>query len=143
MFEIIEHTADIAFVVRARDKKDIVKYAADALHQIYFGEMPKREEFSVTERVEIDGVNFEDALIAFLNEIVFLFDARKLVFCGAEDIAIEETDERTLIKAQILLTNFSEKSHNPLIHIKAVTHGGARLERDESGNYQIQIIVDI
>ncbi|MCS7214061.1 MAG: archease [Candidatus Calescibacterium sp.] len=144
MFEIIDHTADVAFVVKAQDERSLIKDALDALHYIYFEKLPDRSDNSEKRTVKVEGINLEDAIISFLNEIVYIFDSQKLVFSGVQDIDVfYREDGEVVIESQLLFSKFSPEKHNPVIYVKAVTYGGANIKRDENNNLQMTLIVDI
>lgn len=138
MFEIVDHTADVAFTVKAKTKEELVKDAANALYYIYFGKLPE-PNFSQRRKVKVEGLNFEDALVSFLNEIIYLFDAHKLVFSGIENIKISQNT----IDADLLFEKFSPDCHSPLIYVKAATYGGGKLQISQSGEMSITVILDI
>lgn len=138
MFEIVDHTADVAFVVRAKNKEDLLKDAADALYYIYFGKLPDKN-YSEKRILKIDGLNFEDALISFLNELIFYFEARKLVFSGINNVKFSQNT----IEAEVFFSQFSPEQHLPLVHVKAATYGGGKLRVLENGDLDITVILDI
>lgn len=138
MFEVIDHTADVAFVVRAKSKEDLVRDATSALHYICFGKLPDRN-YSEKRILKIEGLNFEDALITLLNEIIFLFDAYKLVFSGINSVKVYQNT----IETEMFFSQFSPEQHIPLVHIKAATYGGGKIRILENGDLYITVILDI
>jgi SHS2 domain-containing protein len=170
MFEIMDHTGEAGFTVKAKTKEEIIRDSIDALYYIYFGEdkfeeKKKREESEGIEEIEgniekigaeknkgvgkkiklkikSDGIDFVDALITLLNEIIFLFDTKKIAPFKLEKVKISEDKEKAEIEAEMLFESLKESNLNPKIYIKAVTYGGAELKK-EGEYFLLPIIVDI
>jgi SHS2 domain-containing protein len=177
MFEIMDHTGETGFTVKAKTKEEIIRDSIDALYYIYFGEdkfeeKKKREksegiegeiESNITEgniiekigdeknkgvgkkirlKIKSDGIDFIDALITLLNEIIFLFDTKKIAPFKLEKVKISEDKEKAEIEAEMLFESLKENNLNPKIYIKAVTYGGAELKK-EGEYFLLPIIVDI
>ncbi len=153
MFEEIEHTGEVAFRVEGKNLEDIVKHSIYALRSLYRGKSDDDKKYEKEKRrdrtpektvIEIrsDGIDFPDALISLLNEIIYLFDARKLVVNDVKDVEVIGEDGRE-IKAKVEFEEFSPHIHNPEIYVKAVARGGVELRKNEKGMYEITFIVDI
>jgi SHS2 domain-containing protein len=176
MFEIMDHTGEAGFTVKAKTKEEIIRDSIDALYYIYFGEdkfeeKKKREESEKIGKIESniiegniiekigdeknkgvgkkirlkiksDGVDFIDALITLLNEIIFLFDTKKIAPFKLEKVKLSEDKEKAEIKVEMLFESLKENNLTPKIYIKAVTYGGAELKK-EGEYFLLPIIVDI
>jgi SHS2 domain-containing protein len=171
MFKIMDHTGEAGFTVKAKTKEEIIRDSIDALYYIYFGEdkfeeKKKREESEEIEKIKSniiekigaeknkgvgkkiklkiksDGIDFIDALITLLNEIIFLFDTKKIAPFKLEKVKISEDKEKAEIEAEMLFESLKENNLNPKIYIKAVTYGGAELKK-EGEYFLLPIIVDI
>lgn len=176
MFEIMDHTGEAGFTVKAKTKEEIIRDSIDALYYIYFGEdkfeeKKKREESEeigeienniiegniiekigdeknkdvgkkIRLKIKSDGIDFIDALITLLNEIIFLFDTKKIAPFKLEKVKISEDKEKAEIEAEMLFESLKEKNLTPKIYIKAVTYGGAELKK-EGEYFLLPIIVDI
>lgn len=93
-------------------------------------------------KIKSDGIDFIDALITLLNEIIFLFDTKKIAPFKLEKVKISEDKEKAEIEAEMLFESLKENNLNPKIYIKAVTYGGAELKK-EGEYFLLPIIVDI
>jgi SHS2 domain-containing protein len=171
MFEIMDHTGEAGFTVKAKTKEEIIRDSIDALYYIYFGEdkfeeKKKMEESEKIEKIKSniiekigaeknkgvgkkiklkiksDGVDFIDALITLLNEIIFLFDTKKIAPFKLEKVKINENKEKAEIEVEMLFESLKENNLIPKIYIKAVTYGGAELKK-EGEYFLLPIIVDI
>jgi SHS2 domain-containing protein len=161
MFELMDHTGETGFIVKAKTKEEIIRDSIDALYQLYFGEDKLQEKKELEKmyeetknksnskilpkirmKIKSDGIDFTDALITLLNEIVFLFDTKKITPFRLESVKIIEKEEETEIEAEILFEKLKDRKLFPKIYIKAVTYGGAELKK-EGDNFIIPIIIDI
>jgi len=155
MFEIMDHTGEAGFTVKAKTKEEIIRDSIDALYYIYFGEdkfeeKKKREKDKKNKasskkirlKIKSDGVDFIDALITLLNEIIFLLDTKKIAPFKLEKVKISEDKEKAEIEAEMLFESLKENNLTPKIYIKAVTYGGAELKK-EGEYFLLPIIVDI
>jgi SHS2 domain-containing protein len=155
MFEIMDHTGEAGFTVKAKTKEEIIRDSIDALYYIYFGEdkfeeKKKREKDEKNKgsskriklKIKSDGVDFIDALITLLNEIIFLFDTKKIAPFKLEKVKINENKEKAEIEVEMLFESLKENNLIPKIYIKAVTYGGAELKK-EGEYFLLPIIVDI
>jgi Protein of unknown function DUF101. len=153
MFEIMDHTGETGFTVKAKTKEEIIRDSIDALYYIYFGEdkfeekkkMEESEKIGEIEnniiegniiekkigaeknkgigkkirlKIKSDGIDFIDALITLLNEIIFLFDTKKIAPFKLEKVKISEDKEKAEIEAEILFESLKENNLNPKIYIK-------------------------
>jgi Uncharacterized conserved protein len=161
MFELMDHTGEAGFIVRAKTKEEIIRDSIDALYQLYFGEdklQEKKELEKIYEetknnsknkivekirlKIKSDGIDFTDALITLLNEIVFLFDTKKITPFRLEGVKMIENEDKTEIEAEILFDRLKDSGLLPKIYIKAVTYGGAELKKEED-YFVLPIIIDI
>ena len=142
MVKILDHTGEARFKVEAKNLESIVKDSVKGLLLLYFGKVPKNAKNKKEIEIEVDGVDFEESLVRFLNEIIFMFDAKKSVALKVKDVKIQKTKEGFKIKAKVEFSKLDPKKHIPLIYIKAVTRGGAKLKKTKKG-WSISFIVDI
>jgi SHS2 domain-containing protein len=131
-FEEIEHTADRAFRVRGRDMADLLENAARAMQAL--DEPSSAREPSATEEIEVEGVDRESLLVNWLNEILYLEQARQLV---CEEFHIAELDNHRL-RAHIE-TRTCDRSQT---HIKAVTFHNLHI-REVSGGLEAEVVLDV
>lgn len=131
-FEEIEHTADRAFRVRGRNMADLLENAARAMQAL--DEPSSAREPSASEEIEVEGVDRESLLVNWLNEILYLEQARQLV---CEEFHIAEIENRRL-RAQIE----TRKCDRSQTHIKAVTFHNLHI-REVSGGLEAEVVLDV
>ncbi len=135
-YEWIEHTADVGVRVFGDDLKGLFSHAASAFFEIItdLNTIDAKE----THIIEIEGEDLEDLLINWLNELLFLFETKGLVF---KEFEIEEI-KKDHLRARIRGEFFDLKKHPLKTCIKAVTYHQLRVEKIKE-HWEAQIIFDI
>lgn len=135
-FEIIDHTADIGIVAYGADMEEVFSNAALALLSLITN--PE----SVEERLHLDvKVSAEDRgslLVEWLNELIYLFDARHALF---NRFGIERLTTSRL-EARCYGEYFDPTRHEIKTGVKAVTYHMLQLDRNTDG-YRAQVILDV
>jgi len=73
-FEILEHTADIGIVARGKNLAEVFAQAAKGMFSL-ITDLNTVEE-RVERRVKVEAPDIESLLVAWLNELVYLFDTK-------------------------------------------------------------------
>ena len=135
-YELVDHTADLGIRVWADDIKGLFEEAARALFDI-ITDLTKVEAHLKREIV-IQGSSREELMVAWLNELLYLYEVERLLF---RDFSIAEIDEGTVTG----MANGEEcdKARHPIkTEVKAVTYH--QLEIKEHGErWQARVIFDI
>ena len=135
-FEIIDHTADVGLVVYGSTRKEVFINAAIGM----FSLIVDSGKVSGTQQQEIslDADDYEELLVAWLNELLYLFDAENLIFSQFE-ISRLNSDSLTAIA-------YGEKidlsRHEIKTQIKAATYHQLKLKTEDEG-FSAQIILDV
>jgi SHS2 domain-containing protein len=116
LYRIIEHTADIGFEVRGTSEKQVFESAARAFFSILWQIEVHHE--NDPEIIEVNGNDREELLVNFLEEFLYLYDAKGRVCTG---IKIESI-MKNRIRAKVWLQKFDETSDQELLGVKAVTY---------------------
>ncbi len=136
MYELFEHTADLGLRVRAADLAGVFVEAGRALFAAIV-ENPKEIRPQLTEEIRLEAEEPELLLFDWLRELLYLFDARHLVFNG-----FQVTIDKNRLTCQVQGEPFDRGRHIPMHEVKAITYHGLRLER-EDGGWVAEVIVDI
>ncbi len=135
-YEFLEHTADIAVRIYGKNLTEIFVNAARAMFEV----LAKRREGAHGPRIAV-GIsltdnNQEELLIRWLNELLFLYAAKELVF---SDYQIHR-----LSIDGLEATVTGEPTANYSIHteIKAATYHELNIVRTPEG-LQVEIIFDV
>jgi SHS2 domain-containing protein len=136
MYEVFEHTADVGIRIRATDLKGLFEEAARGLFAILVAN-PDAVEPVREMSFRLEGERQDDLLFDWLAELLFVFDARRLVF---------STFQVELCPGGLTATARGEPielaRHELNGEVKAITYHGLKLQRDGEG-WLAEVIVDL
>ena len=115
-YRIIDHTADMGFEVKGNSKVKVFETAALAFFDIMW-ETENRNE-STPEAIEVTGSDTKELMVNFLEEFLYLYDAKGLI---CTDLKIEKV-LKTRLNAMAWLRPFDEKKDLEVLGVKAVTY---------------------
>ena len=136
LFKITDHTADIGIIAYGVDIEQLFSNAAYALFSLIV------EPESITERmhsyIRVAAENSEYLLVAWLNELIYFFDTKHILF--------NRFEIKDLNNNQLTAICYGE-AIDPLRHrlkrdVKAATYHMLEIESGASG-YKAQVIFDI
>ena len=134
-YEIVDHTADVAIVARGADVGEAFANAGRALLSLV------TDPDSVAEveerRIELSADDLADLLVAWLNELIYLFDA--------ENLLLSRFDVRLVGDTGLVATGSGERvdktRHRIKLGVKAATHHMLEIDRDNG--VRLQVLFDI
>ena len=135
-FEIIDHTADVGIIAYGADVEELFSSAALALFSL-ITELESVEE-KLHLDLEVSSEGRDSLLIEWLNELIYLFDVKHILFNRFDIESLTYND----LKATCYGENFDPMRHKIKIGVKAATYHMLRLEKN-GGGYKSQIIFDI
>jgi protein archease len=135
-YEVFEHTADIGLHAYGSTLSELFIHAAQGMESLMVS--PKQVHIQVSREVDVEGHDRVSLLIAWLNELIFLFDTDYLLFCQFEIESLTETH----LKGCALGEPYDAQRHELSSAIKAVTWHEAAIEQTGDG-YKARIIFDI
>lgn len=130
-FEFLPHTADLRMRVWGSTLEELFQNALAGLAYILGGEagLPKSSP------VKVSADSPTNLLIDFLNEVLYLSNINKAVY---DRVEFEKFSEREL--AGTLrghgVAGFAED-------VKAVTYYGAEINKNSTGEFEVEIVLDI
>ncbi len=135
-YEVFEHTADVGLHAYGSTLAELFIHAAQGMESL----MVPLEQIRIETSREIvaDGHDEISLLIAWLSQLVVLFDTEYLLF---REFAIETITE-THVKGRASGEPYDAHRHELSSAIKAVTWHQAAIERTSEG-YKASIIFDI
>jgi SHS2 domain-containing protein len=136
-YELLDHTGDVGFVVRARDLPGLLEAAALALFDVIGGLDHVRPMDEVEVRAE-GAVDREDLLVRFLSELLFLHDARDWMF---REFRIDTVGEHR-VEAMAVGERFDPERHRIHRQVKAVTYHRLKLEETDEG-WSARVVLDL
>ena len=135
-FEVIDHTADIGIMAYGTDLKQVFANAARGLFSLITEldvvlEKKKRA-------IQITAPDREALLINWLNELIYLFETKEILF--------SRFSINTLTDTELKATAYGEKidltKHELKTQVKAATYHMLNIEQNEDG-YRAQVIFDV
>jgi SHS2 domain-containing protein len=135
-YEVFEHTADIGIHAYGNTLAELFLHAAQGMESLMVA--PEQVQIVTSRKITVEGHDNISLLIAWLNELIFLFDTEYLLF---RDFVIESISE-THLSAQASGEVYDVHRHDLSSGIKAVTWHEASVTQNEEG-YKARIIFDI
>jgi len=136
MFSCFEHTADLGLRIEAPDLDGLFRDAARALFSV-IAEAAEDRRPSEPVRLEIAGTRRDDLLFDWLNELLYLFDSRRLLLDRFE-VHVADEGLRATARGRPL-----DIDRDRLLHeVKAITYHELKVEQREDG-WLAEVIVDI
>lgn len=134
-YRTIDHTADVGLEFEASSLADLFHTAGLAL----FNEMVSGvgDERPTQRSVEVSGLDVEDLLIRFLNDLLYVFEEERQVIT---DISIRTVSERH-VRADVTAVPFNPEVHEVIENIKAATYHQIRVERNRT--WKARVIFDV
>ncbi len=135
-YEVFEHTADIGIHAYGSTLTELFVHAAQGMESLMVA--PEQVRSLTSREIAVEGHDSVSLLIAWLNELIFLFDTEYLLL---RDFVIDEISE-TRLTARATGEPYDEQRHDLSSAIKAVTWHEAAVTRSDDG-YKARIIFDI
>ena len=135
-YGFLEHTADIGIEAEGASLEELFANAANGLRDLIFGALPAQSEL-VDVEVFLEGIDEEELLVSWLNEILFLFETRRFVPMFFQVLQVG----REGISAKISGIYFSDQIGIQR-EVKAVTYHRLKLEKTRGG-WRARLFVDL
>ncbi len=135
-YTVFEHTADVGIEVTADSREDLFVHAALAMVDLIFGSVPGGT--SEGRLVMVVGESRDDLLIAWLNELLYIFSVEGLVFSSFSDVKL--TDSSFMARAHGERIDLGK--HSVETEIKAATYHGFSIEAG-GGKFKARIVFDV
>jgi SHS2 domain-containing protein len=135
-FEVFDHTADIGIHAYGETLTALFAHAAQGMESLLVD--PNQVQTTTTRTVTVEAHDEVALLIAWLQELIFLFDTEYLLFRAFEIDSISATK----LTARASGEAYDGQRHALSSAIKAVTWHEAAISRGDNG-YKARIIFDI
>ena len=135
-YEQFPHTADIGMHVYGKDLKELFGNAAYAMFDVIADLEGMKSP--ITQHFEIKSPNKEDLLVSWLDELLYNFYTRSIIFSKFE---IEEVSN-TYIKAKASGREVGANRNRLKTEIKSVTYSDLEIKKTDKG-FQVDIVFDV
>jgi len=140
MWEHFEHAADVGVRGTGRTPEEAFSEAARALFALVAEDLEKiRLERS--EEIQVNAQGLEELLVAFLNELIFLFDTRRVVL-GKFDLKISREGSSWRLRGKVFGEPYDPERHAGTVDPKGATFTALKVAQ-ENGGWIAQCIVDV
>lgn len=135
-FRTIEHTADIGIEVEADNLADLFAGAAEGMYSIIIA--PGVVSPAVSRSITLEANDLEELMFEWLNELLYLLDAKELLLSMFEIARIE----RFHMEATVSGEKIDQGRHRLRGEIKAATYHQMTVERRDD-SWFARIIFDV
>jgi SHS2 domain-containing protein len=133
-------TADIAFEASGRDLAELFTSAADATTNVMIDNIESIQP-QQTRNIELSNDKLDMLLFDFLQELIFLKDAERLLL-RIRKVQIAGRDGNYMLKASTAGETVDPQRHHQRADVKAVTLHNFSVRRTEKG-WNASILLDV
>ena len=135
-YEQFPHTADIGVRVYGKDLKELFANAAVAMFDI----IADLENLSgdTVESIELEAPNAEELLISWLDELLYNFYTKQLIFFAFQMDELSDTK----LKAKAVGRPIGANRNRLKTEIKAATYYNLKIVKTADG-YEVEIVFDV
>lgn len=139
-FETIDHTADVALRVWAPSLEELFAEAARGLVALLTDAdtVVARQRCPLT----VEGIDLEELLVAWLNEILYRFESEGLLLAEFESLRIVGTDGPYRLTAVGAGETRQAGRHPSGVGVKSATYHNLRIAPDAQGRYDVTLVLD-
>ena len=136
MFNFFDHTADLGIHVEGATLNTLFAEAGRALTAAMVDDPTTIRPIQL-ETIEIAGTDITYLLFDWLNELLYRFEGRRILYCTF-DVGVSDHGLTGTIAGEPI-----DPTRHPLGHeVKAITYHGLSLE-EQDGTWVAEVIVDI
>ena len=136
MYEIFEHTADLGLRMRAESLDELFAEAGRALFSVIVANFDAVRPVQELE-LNIEGSRLDDLLFDWLAELLYTFDARRVLLSDFR-VRVQEEGLQATARGEPL----DPDRHELDMEVKAITYHGLKVEQDGDG-WLAEVIVDL
>jgi SHS2 domain-containing protein len=135
-YRLIDHTADFGLEIFGRSPGDLFRQAAMAMTDLLTDPALLKEQRRHT--LDIEGSDWEDLLINWLRELLYMYNGEARFVTGIDIISIEQTS----LRAEVASEAYRVGHHEIRNEIKAVTYHQLEVKADDDG-WRARVIFDV
>jgi SHS2 domain-containing protein len=135
-FELVDHTGDLGVRVFGESLSQLFEQAAHALTFILTE--PETIRLKETRKIQSEARTDEELLITWLNELVYLFETKGLLFKTYDVLSVHDHHLEALAQGE----SYVEGRHPIKTTVKAATYHQLKIENHQ-GVWTAQVIFDL
>ena len=135
-FELVDHTGDLGVRVFGESLSQLFEQAAHALTFILTE--PETIHLKETRKIQLEAKTDEELLITWLNELVYLFETKGLLFKTYDVLSVHAHHLEALAQGE----SYVEGRHPIKTTVKAATYHQLKIENHQ-GVWTAQVIFDL
>lgn len=135
-YKLFDHTADLGVEVHGKTANELFANAAFAVFDI-LADLSHVSPI-VERRIVVDGEGWEDLLVNYLREILYMYNGEGLLL---KEFSVFDIDPRHL-EGKVAGEPFDHEKHTINTEIKAVTYHQAAVKEDQ-GMWTGRVIFDV
>ena len=135
-FELVDHTGDLGVRVFGESRSQLFEQAAHALTFILTE--PETIRLKETRKITLEAKTDEELLITWLNELVYLFETKGLLFKTYDVLSVHAHHLEALAQGE----SYVEGRHPIKTTVKAATYHQLKIENHQ-GVWTAQVIFDL
>ncbi|MCX8195918.1 MAG: archease [Acidilobaceae archaeon] len=139
-FAHLEHTADVLIEARGRSLAEALENAALGTYEVMTDTGKVRAVKRV--EVEVEALDLAGLLYRWIEELIALTDAKRLVFGSFRVHYIEVGQDYVKMRAEAFGEEFDAARHESRTVVKAMTYAQMSM-REEGGCWTLRFVVDI
>jgi len=138
-YRFLNHTADAKFQAFGRTLEEAFSNAALATASLMWD--VEAVDKNVKHRVRVEGRDFEQLLLHFLQEIIYAFEARSFLLASVEKMKIEARAGDGFSLEAVFVGDDDPSKYKFHGEVKAITYNEMKIEQNDS--ITIQVVVDM
>ena len=136
----LDHPSDVYVEVRAKSLEEAFALSGIAVYEVMtdVSRVMKKEKVEVV----VEGLDLYSLLYNWLEELLYLFDAKGFLGSEVKIEEIVEGENSCRLRAVIFGEKFDPRRHESRTAIKAATYHLMEVRRDD-GEYVVRFVLDI
>jgi SHS2 domain-containing protein len=136
-FTLFEHTADVGVRAWGTSEEAVFEEAAKGMFSLVCDPQTVGREETLSVSVEAPTADHELLLVAWLNELLYLFEARRILFAEFRVVEFGESSLMAEVAGEALGPH-----HAVCGGVKAATYHGLKLAQTGDG-WEAEVILDV
>ena len=139
-FKFLEHTADVKILVEESSLNKAFSTSALAMKEVMAEQIKVAPK--IKKEISVEGNDKESLLYSFLEEFLYLLDAKSFILSKAPLVKITETEKGKKLALNAKVIGDSASNYIITNNVKAITYNDMFI-KEEKGKVVIQFVLDV